>query len=55
MSYLNPLTYITDITRSTLVFSSLNNVSNELLILTIATVIVFGIALKLYNGVKPGM
>lgn len=55
ISYINPLTYITDITRSTLVFSSLNNVLSEFLILTIATVIVFGVALKLYNGVKPGI
>ena len=55
ISYANPLTYITNITRNALVFSSLSGVLSEFLVLTIATVIVFGIALKLYDGVKPGM
>ncbi len=55
ISYANPLTYITNITRNTLVFSSLSGVLSEFLVLTIATVIVFGVALKLYDGVKPGM
>ena len=54
LSSLNPLTYITDITRDTLVFDTMSGVFVDLIILAIATIAVFGVALKLYSDVKPG-
>ncbi len=54
LASLNPLTYITDITRNTLIFDTMSGVFIDLLILGIATFVMLGIALKLYSDVKPG-
>ena len=54
LSRLNPLTYITDITRDTLVFDTMSGVFIDLIVLAIATIAVFAVELKLYSDVKPG-